>query len=151
MRAEFRELREEATFVHSVESNLEQFADGGVWFPRRITRETRVNSNVTRREVMDVVEGIFGREIDDQIFTIAGMAELPKGKRFSDRTQGSNEVQLIWDGQNAVTVSGPRVALAQAPSGNGLSRSLLIVACVFGIAFCALTLAWRRSKLARNA
>lgn len=101
--------------VDVVESDLVHYPDAGVWFPSRVTYKRWEDGTVTQEEVVTVESAVFGGEIADETFELAGL-DLPQGLIVYDI---SSQTSSTWDGSQLVPRESrvPPEAFPAAPAG----------------------------------
>lgn len=76
--------------------------DGGVWFPKRVTRRTFLDGKETDCETTEVVKARFNVAIPPATFKVEGMGIKP-GTQIIDMRPNAEHAK-VWDGKKAIVL-----------------------------------------------
>lgn len=141
-------IRGESEFVHpkdgkvvdSIECDMKQWDADGVWFPKKVVYQRRLNGDVVTEEQLTVKSAEFNIPVDESVFTLAGM-DIPPGTDVVETP--SFHVSRIWNGSKLApnTTQSPPLAEAEALSS---TRILLFSFSLALIAALLFAIYWRR-------
>lgn len=106
---EHRADQDGARYTTVVDSQMQQYPPGAVWYPSRVTKTVKEDDRVLDRQVITVEEARLGGAIDESAFTLAGL-ELKPGRPVVDSTSGQPWAK-VWDGKEAVDPSQVQTAV----------------------------------------
>ena len=119
----------------TIKVKLKEYGSGSVWFPSEVIFLRTRGGEVASEEVTTVEEAVFGEDIPDETFQIAGMG-LPKGKIID-----FDGKLATWDGQRVVRQDEPWVNDAPPATGRLWLTAISIV-----LAVVAALLLWLRGR-----
>lgn len=111
---EVKTAPEKEPYSRSITTKLEEYEVDQVWFPSEVVFRVTENNEVVAEQVITVEEAVFGKDIADDAFTLAGLG-LPKG-----RAVRTDDEYLYWDGnrlrdrpvlEEPSRTSGPRLLI----------------------------------------
>ena len=124
----------------SMRIKLKKYGPDEVWFPNETLFRIACNGKVNTEEIVTVEDAVFGEDISDETFSLAGLG-LPKGRAVLSKGKF-----LTWDGDRLVGDGGFQPE--QPPEVSGTRFAM--VASSLSLAVIAAVLLWYRMRR-RNA
>lgn len=147
VKAEAEYQRRGSTYLDSIECQLAQFDEGGVWFPQEVVYRRQRDGELLMEEKATVKQAVFNQGVEAQSFELAGM-DIPPDTALDESPP--QRPSRIWDGKSITVPSSPPGPVL-TPARSSPWRAYLIAANLAFLAILFLALYIRsRGKAPRS-